>query len=682
MKNVKLSVKLIGAFCGTALLILVVGLISIRQQQHLQLQMTRLNEEAIPAIQYIQGIKQASLKIASEINTILSPYITREQRQAVNGKLDKVRKGYAGLKEQFIALPVYDKVKPQWEEFDRAISQWAGINNEALQLSNELISAGVTNPEVLADGIAGIKFDHEKLLAGIGRLMLVGVGFKGGENATDCTLGKWLASPPTTNPEIIALFDTIRPVHNQFHAAIKEVKELMAAGDRDRALSVVKTKFRPAEKKLMALLIKMEEKIAAFRDRFAKMNELLLTGAADAQKTTFIAIDQLIAAVNANEEQMAAAAKKTAATDHTIILIGIALGVGLALLSGFWLTRMITVPLSKGVELAKAIAAGDMTKSLDIDRGDEPGILATALNTMAGGLRTTLGDIRTEVTQVDDSSRRFASIAKQMASGAEETAGRSAQVAAAAEKMSSNQGSVAAAMEEAAVNVNMVASAAEEMKSTITEISENSSRAQQITSQAVSRSNSASERVNELGNAADEINKVTETITEISEQTNLLALNATIEAARAGEAGKGFAVVANEIKDLAGQTATATLDIRDKIQGIQHATGVTVSEIEEISRVIAEVDQMVTTIATAVEEQSATTSEIVENITQVSSGISEVNRNVAQNSSVTSGIASDIASVNASADKMNTSSSEVHRMADELAQVSEKLKTMIERFQL
>jgi hypothetical protein len=123
--------------------------------------------------------------------------------------------------------------------------------------------------------------------------------------------------------------------------------------------------------------------------------------------------------------------------------------------------------------------------------------------------------------------------------------------------------------------------------------------------------------------------KSQKSITEISEQTNLLALNATIEAARAGEAGKGFAVVANEIKELARQTAAATLgDQEPASTGIQGSTDATVGQIEAITDVIGEVNDIVTTIATAVEEQAVTSQEIANNVAQASQGIQEVNENV------------------------------------------------------
>jgi methyl-accepting chemotaxis protein len=200
--------------------------------------------------------------------------------------------------------------------------------------------------------------------------------------------------------------------------------------------------------------------------------------------------------------------------------------------------------------------------------------------------------------------------------------------------------------------------------------------------EAVHQSKGAGRQMTDLGNAAQAIGKVTETITEISEQTNLLALNATIEAARAGEAGKGFAVVANEIKELARQTAEATLDIRQQIEGIQNSTGTTVLSIEKIGQVISDINEIVATIATAVEEQSVSTREISDNIAQVSTGIQEVNENVAQSSQASQDITREIAEVKQASGEIAGSSSQVRLSADELSSVSEQLNALVGQFKI
>jgi methyl-accepting chemotaxis protein len=313
---------------------------------------------------------------------------------------------------------------------------------------------------------------------------------------------------------------------------------------------------------------------------------------------------------------------------------------------------------------------------------DELDKMAAWINTFVTRVSHIIKDIAKDSEMLNNSSTDLSSLSAQMSGGAENMAGKSNTVSAAAEEMSSNMNSVAAAMEEAATNVGMVATAAEEMISTINEIAQNSERARNITGDAVVQTQSASNKVDELGSAANEIGKVVETITEISEQVNLLALNATIEAARAGEAGRGFAVVANEIKDLAKQTAEATLEIKGKIGAIQGSTNATVTEIDQILKIINDVNEIVTTIATAVEEQSITTKEIAGNVAQASKGIQEVNENVAQSSTVSAEIAHDIADVNQSAGEMSISSAQLNLNAEELTKMGAKLTKMVGKFKL
>jgi methyl-accepting chemotaxis protein len=350
------------------------------------------------------------------------------------------------------------------------------------------------------------------------------------------------------------------------------------------------------------------------------------------------------------------------------------------------MSYLITSGIRKNVArisgFVDAMAKGDFVSTLAIESGDELGQIAQQLTAMKMQVRDMLKDILSSNEMLTASSSELTGISKQVSVGAEETLSRSNTVATAAQQMSANMSSVAAAAEQASTNVSMVASATEEMTATINEISQNTEKTRSISEQAVVKSKSASEKIDDLGRAAQEVGKVTETITEISEQTNLLALNATIEAARAGEAGKGFAVVANEIKELAKQTANATLEIKKKIESIQGSTAGTVQEIEGISKIIIEVNDMVSIIATAVEEQSATAKEISENVTQASQGIQEVTENVAQSSTVADQIAHDIAEVNQSAGTMSKSSSNVDASVVKLTDLAVKLKGIVAKFKI
>ena len=376
-----------------------------------------------------------------------------------------------------------------------------------------------------------------------------------------------------------------------------------------------------------------------------------------------------------HESEALAPVKKLQKTMGLIALGGIVLIVVFA----FFFAGSITRPVEMGTRFAEQMVRGDFTQTLNIHRRDEIGVLADSLNGMIKGLRSLIRELAQGSETLSSASTQLSAISGQLSAGAEETSARSNTVATAAEEMSANMNSVAAATEEASTNMNMVAAASEQMTATISEIAESAEKARHITHTAVTEAREASDTVDQLGHAAREIGKVTESITEISEQTNLLALNATIEAARAGDAGRGFAVVANEIKELAKQASKASDEIKRRIHGIQESTEGTVSQIGRITAVINQVNEIVSTIAAAVEEQSVTTREIAGNVTHAAQGMAEVTENVAQSSTVAGEIARDIAQVNQSAEEISASSSQVSLSAEDLNKLAERLKIRVDQ---
>ncbi|MGA2080323.1 MAG: methyl-accepting chemotaxis protein [Holophaga sp.] len=327
-------------------------------------------------------------------------------------------------------------------------------------------------------------------------------------------------------------------------------------------------------------------------------------------------------------------------------------------------------PINEVQRVMGAMEQGDLTVRISSEYRGDLQKLRNAVNNTATKLAQTVADIGSNANTLASSAEELTSVSNSMASGAEqmtsqannaaagteqasanvktmaagveEISANANTVASASEQVSANLRSVAAAVEQTSANmktianhsenmtsaVNSVATAIEEMSVSLNEVAKNSGQAASVAGRAAKAADATAETVDKLGRSAQEIGKVVDMIKGIAAQTNLLALNATIEAARAGEAGRGFAVVANEVKELAKQTASATEDIRTQVSGMQNNTDAAVKAIEEIVSVINEINSISGTIATAVEEQTATTNEISKSVGAAARGANEVARNV------------------------------------------------------
>jgi methyl-accepting chemotaxis protein len=381
--------------------------------------------------------------------------------------------------------------------------------------------------------------------------------------------------------------------------------------------------------------------LAANNEQLAPLAENISAGLGD-----------LIASEDGQAAQSAAAAASAYSQARTVsialLVLGIGAGLAVALLVAGSVTRSVR-PLQEG--LAR-LADGDLATETVVASGDEVGRMAESLERARVALRDSISAIGGNVVRLAGAAVELRQTSSGLATAAQESSGLAQSVSVAAERVSGN--------------VQTVAAGAEEMGVSIREIATNAAEAARVAGQAVSEAASTTQTVSRLGESSAEIGTVVGLITSIAEQTNLLALNATIEAARAGEAGKGFAVVASEVKDLAQETARATEEVAKKITTIQGDTDEAVAAMGRISQIVARIDDYQSTIAAAVEEQTATTNEISRNVTEAATG--------------TQGIAGNVTAVAAAATGATDGAHAADQAAAELSGMAADMESLVARF--
>lgn len=447
---------------------------------------------------------------------------------------------------------------------------------------------------------------------------------------------------------------------------------------------------------------------------------------------------QALVRVQSEAENTLAVIKKSAFTTSLVSVVGIVLVLWFTM--HFLLKRLVTRPLNRTVEMLKDIAEGDgdLTRRLSISTRDEVGEVAKWFNTLMDKLQHMIRRLFDDISNLTVSSQQLQLISEEMASKANFMSAQSHEaslatdkttdsirtMASSAEKVSTQVDLVNSSSNEVSINlqnigssvtnvtgaVHSLATSLEQMYASLNEVAKNSARGANVTSDASRKADSTSEIVTKLGQGAKEIGNVVDLIKGIASQTNLLALNASIEAAGAGAAGKGFAVVANEVKALAHQTARATEDIREKIETMQANTDDAVKATNSILKTIIEINSIMGTIASAVEEQTATTNEIsksvgstasdatlasdnVQKVIQIEIGVSKridevaraaaaIAREASEASVSTGRVSENVSMVNVAVGDTTRGAEQVKVQADDLTKIASQLHTIIGQFKV
>jgi len=512
---------------------------------------------------------------------------------------------------------------------------------------------------------------------GITSTIMTGAKFNGSLDPTTCALGKWMSSEDAKSVEdkkIIDLLSATTTPHNYIHNGAANIIRLLEAGNKDSASVFFTNNILPEFDKVIANLTGISE-------RYSEL-------------------------VAEREKEVVEIASTTKSIIITFIIIVMVASIILSL----YISSIICNPINKLVATVKEGEKGNMTARSGLNQNDEVGVMAKALDEFFEYLQGIMRNLRSNSETLAGASEELSTVSRELASGAEETVNQSNAVATTAEEMSVNINAMASGAEEASVNANEVAGAAElmstnmntiaaaieEMSASISQIATNAGEAHKVSVAATEKSKDATGVMNKLGAAAKEIGQVTDVIKKIADKTNLLALNATIEAASAGEAGKGFAVVAGEIKELANQSAQSADDIARRIEGIQQGTGNAVQVINDVSDIIAKINQSVEAISGHVEQQTKASNEIASNVAQanigskrvasaiseVAKGANDVSRNAGEAAKGAVNVSQNIVGVSDVARDSSQGATQVNQSAADLSKIAGDLKQTVSKFRV
>lgn len=588
-----LSTKLIGGFCVVAAITCIVGTVGWVNVTTISRDIQDVNENIIPLEQGIARLLKANESLRVALRTLMSPYLSQETKKQQYTHFENYRKEIEKTFQDLTAIPEKSKeIEDLLAQVQIKQREYLAVSEKFVALSKEIDALGILNPLAFKRDIERFKGLHYLTLVKVFNLINFKEEFEGGDDASQCEFGKWLADFKTENENLRATIDAIKPNHEAFHAAIKRIKEAVKGGDTASAMMIYKMDAKPSADKTFERFDQILELVAKSEKLHEEMVTLGMESLRGKQQELFALLNKISEAEKSNLNKDIEDSQHNVKIARIIMATGMALGVVLALAIGIYIA---------------------FTTSRTIRR-------------IANGLSEGADQVVSASSQVSSSSQNLAEMTSQQAASVEETS---------------------SALEEMASMTRQNADSALEANKLMEET-------KGIVSEARSSMEELATSMTEINRASEETFKIIKTIDEIAFQTNLLALNAAVEAARAGEAGAGFAVVADEVRSLAMRAAEAAKNtavlIETTVNKVKQGTAIT-DRTREIFLKVAEssekVSELLGEIAAASEEQR-------QGIDQLNRAVSDLDRSIQNNAANAEESASSAEELNAQANELRS----------------------------
>lgn len=568
----KLKNKLISGFVIVGLITLIVGLVGWIGTNQLISHLEVVGDEKLPAVESLLTISKSHSDIDSAENALLSPELTREEREDEYSRIERNWEEINNALEQYKNIPRTEREGELWNRFISTWDQWKRDHEAYVSISRELLDNKILDPVTIQYEIARGQRDHVLWIWNLGKAVENMEPFTGQLDSNQCNLGKWMNGFETQNMELQGILDELEGYHVQIHEAGERVNEIINSSNPDRATLARKYYDEEAVPIVNKVLASLDE-AAIIVEKAHGIVDRMKNQAINVNYISFGESEEILRELVHETDNIVENVKANANSDankiRILALIGMIIGTIFAMVTGFFLSSSITKPI---IRISEGLSEGSQ--------------------------------------QVASASQQLSSASQQLAEGSSEQA---------------------AALEQTSASLEEAASMIHQNNENTKQAAILSKQAKDSAEKGNMEMDNMMESMIEIKKSSDQISKIINVIEEIAFQTNILALNAAVEAARAGEAGMGFAVVAEEVRNLAQRSAQAAKDtatiIESNIGMSEH--GVEVSR--KVNESLKEINLQAQKVSELMDEVSAASQEQSQGISQINKAINQMDQVVQEN---------------------------------------------------